>query len=106
MKRPIEVEVDGLHVRMRVGGIYMHSEEYANESNAKRAAKALIEGINVRPMFLTYWVGKMGFKTRRREQVRKVWRTGADREVALPVNGGPDVFRGRYFDPTLETQGA
>lgn len=100
-QRYIDVEQVDKHVRVRCGQIIMHSEEYFDEATARRAARTLVKAVNERPMRLSLWL--RGEKVT--ELVRKVWATGAGRTVVLPVDGGPDMFRGSYFDPALETAG-
>lgn len=92
-QRPIEVEVVGNHVRLRVGQTYMHSEEYADEGKARRAARGIVDAINTRPMNLVF--SRRGERVV--EEVRKVWTSAADKTVVLPVDGGPDQARPPYF---------
>ncbi len=98
---PIKVEVVDRHVRVRFGQILMHSEEYADEFKARRAARGLITAINTRPMELVYWRGRMGNKTRVVEVVRKVWQSGRGKTIVLPVDGGPDSAYPPYFEPSF-----
>lgn len=103
-KRPIDVEVDGLHVRLKVGQITFHSENYSSESGARRAADGFIRAVNTSPMRLIVWKGVEGAKERVVTEVRRVWESASGRTVVLPVDGGPDQARPPYFDPALESE--
>lgn len=85
----IDIEVHDLHVDIKVNGVIMaHSQDYANVSNARRAARDLIHAINFRPMRLVEWRGRMGSRVRRATLVRKLWtRWEADgvQHVAMPI---------------------
>lgn len=97
----IDVEQVDRHIRIRCGQIIMHSEEYYDEASARRAARQLVKAINTRPMRLSLWLHGKQVVT----LVRRVWATGAGKTVVLPVDDGPDTFRGSYFDPAFEQAG-
>ena len=102
----IEVEVVDKHVRLMYGQIYMHSEEYSTESNAKRAARNLVKAINTRPMRLVYWHGHHGRRKRIVALVRQVFAIGGDEAVALPTEVAPRLARNAtFFDSHLESMG-
>lgn len=96
--RPVRVVVVRNHVQLRSGQIIMHSEEYHDPAGARRAAKGLVKAINTRPMRLEYALrGKWIV-----EEVRKLWMSGRNKPVVLPVDGGPDQAYPPYFEPMLD----
>jgi hypothetical protein len=100
-KTYIDVEQVGKHVRIRAGQTTFHSEEYFDEASARRAAKMFVKAVDTRPMRLTVWLrGEPVTKL-----VRKLWATGGDNTVVIPVGTSVAAFRNAYFDPAFESAG-
>lgn len=98
--RPLVIEVHDRHVDIIVNGkILAHSEDYASEAGARRAARTLIYAINHRPTRLVEWVGRIGEQIRIDKRVRKLWASPGVAPVALPVEyKGSNIYGIFRFD--------
>jgi hypothetical protein len=103
MKRDaLVVEVHDKHVDISLRGVTLfHSEDYSNESNARRAAKRFINAVNTREMKLVTY--RRGWKVTKKVR-RLMTLARSTRKISVPVDvrWSPDP---PYFEPHLETLG-